>query len=132
MSIQKKVDQSPRSRSQGKKWWYQRKGLVTRNAHVKYQSSSTHCSKVKKQGWSFQKMSKAPRSRSQGQKLWYPRRGHKQYSFEISKFKHSVFKSYYSTHNVNLNISILSYRTCIIFCEGLSYLIVRLFCQAPP
>ena len=26
--------------------WYPRKGLIIRNTHVKYQSSSTHCSNV--------------------------------------------------------------------------------------
>ena len=37
---------TPRSRSQGQKQWYPLKGLITRNTHVKYQSSRTHCSKV--------------------------------------------------------------------------------------
>ena len=42
-----KMGQTPRSRSQGKKkQWYPQKGLITRNTQVKYQSSSTHCSKV--------------------------------------------------------------------------------------
>ena len=33
-------------KSQGETQWYPRKGLITRNTHVKYQSSSTHYSKV--------------------------------------------------------------------------------------
>ena len=40
------MGQTQRSRSQDQKLWYPRKGLITRNTHVKYQSSSTHCSKV--------------------------------------------------------------------------------------
>ena len=40
------MGQTTRSRSQGKKQWYPQKGLITRNTHVKYQSSSTYCSKV--------------------------------------------------------------------------------------
>ena len=40
------MGQTPRSRSQGKKQWYPQKGFITRNTHVKYQSSSSHCSKV--------------------------------------------------------------------------------------
>ena len=35
-----------RSRSQGQRCQYPQKGLVTKNSHIKYQSSSTHCSKV--------------------------------------------------------------------------------------
>ena len=35
-----KVSQTPRSRSHGKKYWYPWKGLVPKNNHVKYQSSS--------------------------------------------------------------------------------------------
>ena len=33
-----KVGQTSRSRSQGEKLWYHMKGLVTRNAHVQYES----------------------------------------------------------------------------------------------
>ena len=44
--LQNSKGQNPRSRSQGKKCWLPRNGPVTRNTHVKYQSSSTHCSKV--------------------------------------------------------------------------------------
>ena len=42
--FKKKISQTPRS--QGQKYWYPQKSLVTRNTHVKYQGSSTHCSKV--------------------------------------------------------------------------------------
>ena len=34
-----KVVQTSRSRSQGQKFWYHVKGLVTRNTHVQYESS---------------------------------------------------------------------------------------------
>ena len=37
-----KMSQTPRSRSQGKKY-----GLIIRNTHVKYEISSTHCSKFR-------------------------------------------------------------------------------------
>ena len=40
------MGQTPSSSSQGKKQWYPWKGLITGKIHVKYQSSSTHCSKV--------------------------------------------------------------------------------------
>ena len=40
------MGQTPRSRSQGKKKRYPWKGFITGNIHVKYQSSSTHWSKV--------------------------------------------------------------------------------------
>ena len=36
------VIQSSRSRSQGKKLWYDVKGLVTRDTHVKYESPVSH------------------------------------------------------------------------------------------
>ena len=35
-----KVGQTSRSRSLGQKFWYPWKGLVTRNTHVKYESST--------------------------------------------------------------------------------------------
>ena len=38
---------TPRSRSQGQKYWYPWKGLVTGNTHVKYESPTTYHSKVK-------------------------------------------------------------------------------------
>ena len=41
-----KIGLTPKPRSQGQKSWYRRKGLVNSITHVKYQSSSTHCSKV--------------------------------------------------------------------------------------
>ena len=46
LKFKKKMSQTPRSRSQGKKQWYPQKGLFTENIHVKYQSSSTRSSKV--------------------------------------------------------------------------------------
>ena len=46
VKVFKKMGQTPRSKSQGKKYWYPQKGLITGNIHVKYQSSSTHCLKV--------------------------------------------------------------------------------------
>ena len=41
-----KVGQTSRSRSQGKKLWYQLKGLVIRNTHVKYESPTSYALKV--------------------------------------------------------------------------------------
>ena len=38
------MGQTSKSRSQGKKFWYPKKGLVTKNTRMKYQSSSSHCS----------------------------------------------------------------------------------------
>jgi hypothetical protein len=35
------VGQTSRSRSQGQKFWYPGKGLVTRNTHIKYESPIT-------------------------------------------------------------------------------------------
>ena len=40
------VGQRPRSRSPGQTFWYQWKGLITKNAHVKYKSSTSIGSKV--------------------------------------------------------------------------------------
>ena len=42
--------------------------LFTRTTHVKYQNSSTHCSKIMSKVKVFKKMGQAPRSKSQGQK----------------------------------------------------------------
>ena len=36
VKVFKKMGQTPRSRSQGKKCWYAQKDLVTKNTHVKY------------------------------------------------------------------------------------------------
>ena len=44
------------------------KGLITRNTHVKYPSSSTRCSKVINKFKFSNKMGQTPRSRSQGKK----------------------------------------------------------------
>ena len=38
---------SKSSRSQGQKYWYPQKSLVTINTHVKYQSSNSHSSNIK-------------------------------------------------------------------------------------
>ena len=37
---------SKSSRSQGQKYWYPQKSLVTINTHVKYQSSNSHGSNI--------------------------------------------------------------------------------------
>ena len=91
-------------RSQGKISWYQSEDLVTRNAHVqyessyiylkkmkprkdlytrnthmKYQSSNTHCLK------DISKVKETPRSRSQIM-IRSERSYHREYSCEISKF----------------------------------------------
>ena len=34
------------SRSQGQKFWYEPKGLITRNVHVKYESPTSNSSKL--------------------------------------------------------------------------------------
>ena len=55
--------------SPGEKYWNPQKGLVTKNTHVKYQISSSHCSKVtRKVIFLLQKVDKTPRSKSLGQK----------------------------------------------------------------
>ena len=41
-----KVGQKSRSRSRGKKIWFQQEGLATRNTHVKYESPISFGSKV--------------------------------------------------------------------------------------
>ena len=53
---------------------FPRKGLVTRITPVKYQSSSTNCSKVISK-IKFSKMVQTSKSRSQGKKSWYPQKG---------------------------------------------------------
>ena len=40
------LGQSSRSRSQGQKLWYHKKGLVTRNAHVQYENPISSGKKV--------------------------------------------------------------------------------------
>ena len=57
---------TPRSLSQGQK------GLITRNIHVKYESTSTHSSNVISKVKVFKKWVKLPRSRSQGKKKMVP------------------------------------------------------------
>ena len=47
VKVFKKIGQTPRGTSQGKKkCWYSQESLLTRNAYVKYQTSSNHCSNV--------------------------------------------------------------------------------------
>ena len=41
-----KVGQTPRSKWKGQNCWFSQKDVGSENTHVKYQSSSTHCSKV--------------------------------------------------------------------------------------
>ena len=64
------------AKCQGQKGKNQQKDLITRNIHVKYQSSSTHysnvISKVKYSKDRPDSKVKVARSRSQGQKCWYP------------------------------------------------------------
>ena len=52
----------------GSKKRYPLKGLITRNTHVKYQNSSTHCSKVISKVKVSKKIGQTPRSRLQGKK----------------------------------------------------------------
>ena len=59
---------------QGEKIKYLQKDLIIRDIHVKYQSSSTHYSKVISKN-KFIKKGHTLRSRSQGKKLWYQRIG---------------------------------------------------------
>ena len=53
---------------QDQKIKYLQKDLITKDIHVKYQSSSTHYSKSYKQDLSFKKVGQTFRSRLQGQK----------------------------------------------------------------
>ena len=50
-----KVGQKSRSRSQGKNFWFQQKGLATTNTHVKYDSPISFGSKVMAKVKFFQK-----------------------------------------------------------------------------
>ena len=56
---------------QGQKVYYQQKGLITWNTHVKYQSFSTQCSKVINKISVFKKKAKLPWASSQCKKCWY-------------------------------------------------------------
>ena len=40
------VGQRSRSRSQGQRFWYQQKGFITGNVHVKYKSPASNGSKI--------------------------------------------------------------------------------------
>ena len=55
------VDQRSRSRSLGQKFWHDWKGLIIRNVHMKYESSTSHGSKV---------MAKVKIFRNVGQRSW--------------------------------------------------------------
>ena len=70
------MGQTLRSRSQGKKIMvYPRKDFLTRNTHLKYQSSSTRFSKVIRKIKVFKKKVKLHgQGHSQCQKYWYPRK----------------------------------------------------------
>ena len=46
VKVLKKNDQTSRARSLGPKLWYDVKGLVRRNTHVKYESPVSYCSLV--------------------------------------------------------------------------------------
>ena len=71
---------TPRSLSQGQK------GLITRNIHVKYESTSTHSSNVISKVKVFKKWVKLPRSRSQGKKNGtHGKSYHNEYSCEIPR-----------------------------------------------
>ena len=50
-----KVGQKSRSRTQGKKHWFQQEGLATSNTHVKYESLISFGSKVMAKVKFFQK-----------------------------------------------------------------------------
>ena len=54
------------SRSLGQKFWHDGKGLITRNKHVKYESSTFHGSKVMAKVKVFRNVGQRSRSRSQG------------------------------------------------------------------
>ena len=70
---------TPRSRSQCKNKWYPRKGLVTSNTHVKYQSTCTKCSKVIGKVKVFKEWFKL-----QGQVDWVENMLPKESTYEIS------------------------------------------------
>ena len=66
LSFFSKVGQKSRSRSRGKKFWFQQEGLATRNTHVKYESPISFGSKVVAKVKFFQKKVK---SQGQGHKV---------------------------------------------------------------
>ena len=75
LSFFSKVGQKSRSRSQRKNFYYQQKGLATRNTHVKYESPVSFGSKVMAKVKFFSKVGQKSRSRSQSQKFWYGQKG---------------------------------------------------------
>jgi hypothetical protein len=68
MLIFKKVGQTSRSKSQGQKYWYQKKSLVKRKTHMKYESPITSHSKDMAKVKVFEKRDKL---QGQGQTFWY-------------------------------------------------------------
>ena len=75
VKIFSKVGQKSRSRSRGKKIWFQQKGLAIRNTHVKYESYFSFGSKVMAKVKFFSKVGQKARSRSQSQTFWYQKKG---------------------------------------------------------
>ena len=82
------------ARLQGQKCWNPQKGLVTRNALVKFQSSRTHCWKVINKVKVF-KIGQNPGSRSQGKICFYLRKGF------VTRNTHVKYQSF-STHCSNI------------------------------
>jgi hypothetical protein len=74
-SVTPKRDQTLRSRSQGQKSWYEKKGVFIMHLYLKYQNPNTFGSKDKVQVRVFSKLGQSSRSRSQGQKPWYHTKG---------------------------------------------------------
>ena len=82
----KMLRKNPKAWLQGKKCCYLRKGLITKNTSVKYESSSIHSSKVICKVNVFKKWVKLRRSRSHGKKIIELERSyHKVHSCEIPK-----------------------------------------------
>ena len=70
-------------------------GFITRNTHVKYQSSSIHCSKVISKVKVFKNGSNS-KANVTGSiiRVTTERSFHKEYSCQISKLQRSLFKNY--------------------------------------
>ena len=83
LSFFSKVGQ--KSRSRGKNFWLQQKGLVTRNTHVKYESPISFGSKIMAKVKFFSKVGQKSRSTSQGKKFLEStgRSCHKKYTCKI-------------------------------------------------
>ena len=63
-----KADQTPKNKSKSHNYWHPRRGIVSQNTHVKYQSSRVHSLKVICNVKIFFKKGQVPRSTSLGQK----------------------------------------------------------------